>query len=296
MWIRIRRQVLAMTVGVVVSFMGMPSFAQGFHIHMQTFGHGRHGPSFVPDICGGAFYPQPCFVGCGCPYCVDWSPPLLIASAPHLLNFPAPIDPAVDLGDGAIAIRPNRQEAFDDVDEIRRRVAVLKPSTPQGRVRADRLIAEGDDAFADQVFGRAAAKYRDAVAKAPDYPAAHFRLAHIYVAIRQYNLALKSVLTALELAGTSRRDGFSLEGIYRGNAMARGQHLDRLLDASLREPDDGGLLFLLGMTWHYGSNPLKAREYFHKAGELPGNHQAYVHYFLPIRQIAEPDPPAGAVN
>jgi len=182
--------------------------------------------------------------------------------------------------------------AFDDQAEIRRPAGVLKASTPGGRMRADRLISRGDQAFADQVFARATALYRDAIAKAPDYPEAHFRLAHAYVATRQYNLALKSALLALELAGSSRRDGFSLEDMYQGDNFVRRQHFQKLVDASLREPDDGGLAFLLGFTLHYGSEPDKAREFFLAAERLSGMQQTYVRDFLPVRPVAEP--PAAA--
>lgn len=193
-----------------------------------------------------------------------------------------PADPMVD--------RPARipVDNFNDPAEIRRRAGVLKKSTPAGRMRADRLISSGDEAFAEQILARATARYRDAIAKAPDYAEAHFRLAHAYVATRRYNLALKSALVALELAGTSRRDGFSLEDMYQGDQFPREQQMRRLIDASLREPTDGGLKFLIGFTLHYDGQRDEAQEYFRDALELEGMHREYVHHFLPIKPVAEP--------
>ena len=93
----------------------------------------------------------------------------------------------------------------------------------------------------------------------------------------------------MELAGTNVRHGFSLEELYRGNKFARQQHDAELLDASLREPEDGGLQFLIGFTLHYGGNPLKAREHFRAAAKLAGPQQAYVRHFLPVVPVAEAD-------
>ena len=159
-------------------------------------------------------------------------------------------------------------EPRDDLDEIRRRVMVLKRSTPQSRTRADRLISAGDASFRKQSYARAVAQYRDAIARAPDYAEGHFRLAHAYVATRRFNLALKSAMTAIELAGTARRDGFSMDELYQGNKFAREQHDAMLFDAALREPTDGGLQFLIGFTLHYDRQPLKAREHFRKANQF----------------------------
>lgn len=192
----------------------------------------------------------------------------------------------------ADGIRPrviDDPDPFDGLDEIRRRVSVLKASTPGGRARADQLISAGDTYFAEGNYVRAVARYRDAIAKAPDYAESHFRLAHAYVSTRRFNLAIKSAMIALELSGTSRRDGFSLEEMYRGNKFAREQHDALLLDASQREPEDGGLLFLIGFTLHYGGRPLEAREYFRKANQFVGAHQAFTRHYLPVVAVAEVD-------
>ncbi len=270
----------------------------GFHDHYSATVVSHHFgfPTFPP--------PTLC-TGCGClpcaqPICV--APPPVVVAAPVFMNM-APAIPR-------LAARPPRENLippvvgadaqppgpFDALEEIRRRAAVLKPSTPAGRTRADRMISAGDTAFAEQVYARATSKYRDAIARAPDYAESHFRLAHAYVATRRYNLALNSAMIALELAGTARRDRFSLEEMYRGNKFARQQHDAKLLDASLREPTDGGLQFLIGFTLHYGGNPLKAREHFRQAVSLPGPHQAYVRHFLPVQPVAEAEVAAANGN
>jgi hypothetical protein len=166
-------------------------------------------------------------------------------------------------------------------DEIIRRVAVLKPSTDAGRLRSDQLMADGDREFANQQYRRAAAKYREAIARAPDYPPSHLRAGHAYIATGDYDLAVTYLAMGFELARTTERPGFSLEDLYRGNNLAKEQHHEALADAVLRQPDDGSLLFLSAIVQHYDGRPLQARDYFRRAAELPGRHQPYARMFLP---------------
>ena len=224
-------------------------------------------------------------------------PPTVVFGAPPTMPAVIARPPAAQVAVRDVPLpqrvgAPRIVDPQDPVAEIRRRADVLKPSTPAGRGRADRMISSGDTAFADQVYARATARYREAIARAPDYPEPHFRLAHAYIATRQYNLALTRSLVALELAGSSRRDGFSLAELYRGNKFSRRKHDAQLLDAAMREPEDGGLQFLLGLTLHYGGNPLKARDHFREAARLSGAQQTYARHFLPVVAVGEPDPEA----
>ena len=220
------------------------------------------------------------------------------AARPPLRNNAAPnVMPGAVMGGGAAqAAQPVAQ------DEITRRVAALKPSTEAGRLRSDELIADGDREFAAQQFRKAAGKYREAIAKAPDYPPGHLRAGHAYIATGDYELAVTYFAMGFELSRNINRPGFSLADIYRGNALAQQQHEEALADAVLRQPDDGGLLFLTGLTLHYGGRPLQARDYFRRAAEMPGRHQPYAAMFVPQpaeakqpaqqKQEAEPEPPA----
>lgn len=166
-------------------------------------------------------------------------------------------------------------------DEIGRRVAMLKPSTESGRMRADQLIAEGDRDFAAGSYRRAGLKYRDAINRAPDYSAPYFRAGHAYTANGDYELAVTYFSLAFELSRTTDRGGFSLESIYRGDDAAKAEHLRLLDQAAARAPLDGGPPFLTGILLHYDGNGLKARESFRRAADLPGRHRPYAAMFLP---------------
>jgi hypothetical protein len=208
--------------------------------------------------------------------------------APGRANQPLP-------GVNAMAA-PRRAGPAAPEDEIVRRVSVLKPSNEAGRTRADRLIAEGDREFAAQQYRRAASKYREAIGRAPDYAAAHLRAGHAYIATRDYELAVTYFAMGFELARTVDRAGFSLESLYRGDRLAKEEHLESLADAMLRQPRDGGLLFLTGLVLHYDGKPLQARDYFRRASEMSGRHHPYAEMFLPAsaalpEQAAADDPP-----
>ncbi len=172
-------------------------------------------------------------------------------------------------------------EALTPEQEILRRVSVLKPSDEAGRIRSDDLIADGDREFATQAFRRAAGTYRKAIAKAPDYPVGHLRAGHAYVATGDFNLALTYFCMGFELARTVARPGFSLADLYQGDDQAKQHHQQVLADAIQRQPEDGGLLFLLGVTKHYDGQPLQAQELFRKAAELDGAQKRYAKMFLP---------------
>lgn len=192
---------------------------------------------------------------------------------------PAPAMPPVQ---PQVRAQPQPKAAIPAAeDEITRRVAALKPSTDAGRLHSDELIAAGDREFVAQQYRRAAAKYRDAIAKAPDYPPAHLRAGHAYIATGDYELAVTYLAMGFELSKTIERPDFSLTDLYRGNNVAKDQHFEALADAVLRQPEDGGLLFLTGITQHYDGHPLQARDYFRRAAAIPGRHQPYAAMFVP---------------
>lgn len=233
-------------------------------------------------------------------YSWSYAAPLIVQPQPIVVQVPVVVPVAVPMGQQPMVQQPGRPAVAlpaprriappDNVDageqEILRRVAALKPSTEDGRMRADQAIADGDREFAEGRHRRAITRYRDAIRRAPDYTSAYFRAGHAHVAVGDYDLALTYFAMALEIARTPHRDGFSLDTLYRDDQQSKQEHLAALGGAIRQQPNDGGLQFLLGITLHYDGNPLKAREYFRKSLELPGRHRPYANLFLP-----NPPPP-----
>ena len=200
-------------------------------------------------------------------------PPAVVAPQPAMRQAGPPPLPRIDL---PAAAAPE--------DEIRGRVAALKPSTENGRTRADHLIAEGDREFAAGQYRRAALKYRDAINRAADYSAAYLRAGHAYTAGGDYELAVTYFAMGFELARTTDRGGFSLETLFRGDEEAKRELFVALEDAIKRQPDQGGLAFLFGIHLHYDGKPLPARDLFKRAAETAGRHQPYAELFLPAAE------------
>jgi hypothetical protein len=92
----------------------------------------------------------------------------------------------------------------------------------------------------------------------------------------------------LELSRDTVRDGFTLDTLYKGDAISKQQHYGELGAALRRQPQDGGLNYLMGMMLHYDGNATKAEEYFRKAVELPGRHRPYAAMYLPAEHPAAP--------
>ncbi len=225
----------------------------------------------------------------------QWNVSAPLVPAAPLANLPAlnpPIAPLLPARNPALIKRVERgpiipaENILDPAEEIRRRVGELRLSTPTSRDRADRTLAQADRYFADSEYGRASARYRQALVQAPDYSKTLFRLGHAYVATHDYELALNYFLMALEVEGSSVRKGFSLEDMYRGNKLTKESHLEDLSEAALRQPEDGGLVMLVGLMLHYDGQAARAQEFFRRASEMPGAHQPYTQLLL--KKEAEP--------
>jgi tetratricopeptide (TPR) repeat protein len=132
--------------------------------------------------------------------------------------------------------------------------------------------------------------YRDALKRAPDYPLALFRAGHAHTVLGDYDLAVTYFGMGLELSRDTVRDGFTLDTLYKGDAISKQQHYGELGAMLRRQPQDGGLNYLMGMMLHYDGNATKAEEYFRKAVELPGRHRPYAAMYLPDEPPAPPVP------
>jgi tetratricopeptide (TPR) repeat protein len=181
--------------------------------------------------------------------------------------------------------QPPRQRRGIETD-IQRRVGELRGSTASGRERAEKTFAQADKFFEDGEYGRATARYRQALSQAPDYSKALIRLGHGYIATRNYELALDYFLLALELEQSATTPGSPLRDMYGNNRIAKQAHLEELSAAALQQPDDGGLLMLIGIFLFNDGQQARAVEFFHQADEIAGPHQDYIHLFLAAQQFA----------
>jgi hypothetical protein len=142
-----------------------------------------------------------------------------------------------------------------------------RPPLPEDNPAAEnaRLIRLGRAAFAAGEYGRAAARFRQAVTAAPREPLAHFLLAQALFAIGKYPESADALHAGLALQPDWPAMDFRPLQLYGGNLADYPLHLARLEAALHNHPDDPTLLFLRGCQLWFDGRRDEAQELFDKA-------------------------------
>ncbi len=217
-------------------------------------------------------------------YLTPYSSFMGVPYVPTLVN-PAPvIPPQVNLNFNVPAVAPvmpANPPVFNARNSVADKASRLRKANEDARDRADGIIDEADELFASQSFHRARTRYSDAIKAAPDYPRAHFRLAHAYVSLNRFEDALSEYLLAMELAGGKDQFAFKLSQLYGGNPAALQSQLEFMADHALKNPNDGTMLMLIGLTLYYDQQAARALPFIERAAQIPGDWVPYAQRFLP---------------
>jgi tetratricopeptide (TPR) repeat protein len=127
-----------------------------------------------------------------------------------------------------------------------------------------RLVELGRAAFADGEYGRAALRFRQAVAVAPKQPLAHFALGQALFALGKYHDAVDALHDGLALQPDWPSWKFRPADMYGPNAADYADHLKALEDARDRLPADPVLLFLDAYQLWFAGRRDDARPLFRK--------------------------------
>ena len=184
------------------------------------------------------------------------------------------LQPALQNGDRA-AVAAQRVAVPKSLDDVLARV-----SNVESRRKAERLIAEGDELFRAQNFHSALQKYKLAATTAPDVAEALWRQGHALVATHNYELAAKAFKRAIARTEDLSRDGFRLNDIYAGAAIAKAQHLEFLAEWALERENSADAHFLLGVFLNYDGQMARAEKFFHRASDLAGISGGHIAVFL----------------
>ncbi|HVS34491.1 MAG TPA: tetratricopeptide repeat protein [Gemmataceae bacterium] len=131
-----------------------------------------------------------------------------------------------------------------------------------------RLLNRGRDAFADGEYGRAAQRFRQAVALRPNQALPQFLLSQMLFAQGKYHDAVDAIAAGLALQPDWPNAAFRPIELYGPHPADYADQLKALQDAVNRRPGDPDLLFLDAyMLWFDGRKD-EARPLFQKA--LPG--------------------------
>jgi tetratricopeptide (TPR) repeat protein len=144
------------------------------------------------------------------------------------------------------------------------------------------LTVLGKDAFAGREYGRAARRFRQAIAVYPEEPLAHFLLAQAEFSLGRYVEAVAAIREGMRWRPGWPTAPFRAVDLYGVNAADfRGQQRD--LEAALaRYPQDTVLLFLLAYQMWFDGRQDEARPLFQRAAAL-GMDRQMIDRFLQAR-------------
>jgi Tetratricopeptide repeat len=150
----------------------------------------------------------------------------------------------------------------------------LKP-----KEEAARQMTLGKQAFAAQEYGRAAARFQEAIRVAPDEALAYFLLAQADLALGKYREATAAIHEGLRRKADWPASDFRPIELYGGNVADYTEHLDQLRQAQNQNPNDPVLLFLYAYQLWFDGRQDEARILFRKALPLV-TEPRFLHLFL----------------
>ncbi|MBN1854560.1 MAG: tetratricopeptide repeat protein [Pirellulales bacterium] len=214
-----------------------------------------------------------------------WFGPRAIWNQLGISQFPLVVQPkpagALRPGAGAqpdlVLVRPDEGA----VPKPQRDVATLV----RARDRARKLMDQGDTQFRSGKYPLAIQRYRNAVAAEPTFADSWFRRGLAELGLARYRDAIASFERGLRFDPNWPASQFRLTDIYP-DAEAIAAHREALAAAALADPDESGLLFLLGLHLHFDGQPKRAEPFFQKIITL-GEHVEAALAFLPRTESPE---------
>jgi hypothetical protein len=145
-----------------------------------------------------------------------------------------------------------------------------RAANPETRGLAWRFISFGDMHFSNEKFGEAYQRYRKAAEIVPELAEAYFRQGFALLGCGRYEMAAKAFKRGVGLDPAWPRSGFRLNELYNANQRAKAAHLEALAAASEKDPNNGDLLFLLGISLFFDGQRDRSTPFFERAAQLAG--------------------------
>jgi tetratricopeptide (TPR) repeat protein len=159
-----------------------------------------------------------------------------------------------------------RARRAKDADDV----APPPASDARARLKAWRLIDQGDVEFVARRFAQALGHYREAALAARDLGEAQFRQGFALIAMARYADAVKAFQRGLTLDPDWPESDFRLDDLYGVNKPAKTEHLDALRKAVAAHPHDADLLFLLGVCLYFDGQIDAAAPFLRRAANVLG--------------------------
>jgi Flp pilus assembly protein TadD len=171
--------------------------------------------------------------------------------------------------------------------------AVERPSKPasargtgaKSLASAQDYMRFGDTKFADRKYAEASQRYRKATQIAPQLADPWFRQGFAQAAIgdkdpKRYELAAVAIRRGLELKPEWPKSNFRVSELYGGDDQAKTDHIEALAKAAEAQPNNGDLMFLLGVHLYFDGRPDRAAPFFKRAAELAAGDRSHLRPFL----------------
>ena len=163
-----------------------------------------------------------------------------------------------------------------------------RAATTAGRIRAEHQLGQGDAWYRKQNYAQAIARYRQAVADAPDYGKPHFRLGFALASTRRYEMAAVEFKKGLELDPSWPHTAKPFEELYgEDQLLPRESLVSEVLEWHKNAPRDATHNFLAGVMVHFHDGAAAARPYFVATEQSVGNRR-WLTAFLPTTPTSPP--------
>jgi hypothetical protein len=156
--------------------------------------------------------------------------------------------------------------------------APMQPD-PDPKNEFNRLLILGRDSFANQEYGRAVRRFRQATEVQPAEPVGHFLLAQAEFAVGKYREAVAAIHTGLRLEPNWPAMGFRPLDLYGANVADYPDHLKALETTLANHADDPVLLFLYAYQLWFDGRHDEARPRFRRAAGLVAD-PSFIRLFL----------------
>jgi hypothetical protein len=159
-------------------------------------------------------------------------------------------------------------------------IPLPNPERPEDNPKDEyaRLVKLGKEAFAAQQYGRAAERFRRALA-IDNQATACFLLAQAEFALGKYFEAVDAIHSGLNLDPNWPASSFRLQTLYAPDADELIEQLQRLQNALARHPDDPVLLFLYAYQLWFDGRRNEALPLFQRAATVASD-KAGIERFL----------------
>lgn len=162
----------------------------------------------------------------------------------------------------------------------------VRPSNAEGRRKALRALAQGDEAFHMQRWAQAFSKYKEAATFAGDQADPHFRMGVTLAAMRQFGAASDAFKRGLQIDFEWPASAASLDDLYGdANILAKQSVLQSAIFWAKQDIRDAQRSFTIGVLLFLDRDAERATQFLQASVQLGGSRK-YAQAFMNVQPVA----------